>query len=186
MLNSFKPVTRLESYHTALYISFMSGICAACMSFICSDSAWICEPMWWRSVRERALVYHNGPCPSAHATRALCIRQKTRLMPVTGSHQVCTKENWFLWKTESNQGQFSHLPGLRTTEVYREKGEGENGKETWSSCRQKRNVLIFWDEKPYFHKQQKGMVGFRAKAIRRGASPPPLLLSSHQSISQQA
>lgn len=52
----------------------------------------------------------NGLCPSAHRTRAFCIRQKTHLMPVTGSDQVCTKENWFLWKTESNQGQFSHLP----------------------------------------------------------------------------
>lgn len=40
-----------------------------------------------------ALVCDNGPCPSAHRARALCIRQKTHLMPVTGSDQVCTKEN---------------------------------------------------------------------------------------------
>lgn len=46
------------------------------------------------------------------------------LMPVTGLDQVCTNENWFLWKTESNQGQFSHLP--RCTSEWRV--EEENGK----------------------------------------------------------
>lgn len=78
-------------------------------------------------------------------------------------------------KQNPTKDSFPICQGVRKREVYRKKGEGENGREKLCRCLQERNVLICWDEKPYFHRLQDGMVGFRAKAIRRG---PLVILSS--------
>lgn len=111
----------------------------------------------------------NGRRPSAQRTRGPWIRQKT--IPVTGSNQVCTKENWFLWKTESDQGQFSHLYSLAmsTNERGAEKEErGRKWEREETPAGEKCVDLLKW--KTLLYELQNGMVGFRLKAIRRVGS----------------
>lgn len=134
-------------------------------------------------VRTRVIMGHVHQ----HTEHEASVTGRRHLMPVTGLDQVCTNENWFLWKTESNQGQFSHLPRCTNKEEEKEWRQWKR-EENWTeshgegACRREM-CWSFEMKRPTFTCCKNGMANTRSKAIKRRVSPLVLpLFSSHPSI----